>query len=262
MNKEQGYASVNGLKMYYEVYGKGKALLLLPGALSGIGTAFGKLIPLLAKDRKVIAVEFQGYGHTADIPERPLSYSQYTDDVIELLGVLNLPPSDIFGYSTGAGVALQVAIRRPELVRKLILASVSYKSSGRHPELKTLFNPEFMEHALKGSPYETEYLNTAVKPEDWFGLLAKVRAFEQEEQDWPADEIRNMKAPVLLIAGDADIIQPEHTLELYRLLGGGSLGELSMPASQLAILPGTMHTALTQRTDLLMAMIPGFLDPE
>lgn len=258
----KGYADVNGLKMYYEVYGEGKPLLLLPGALSGIGTAFGKLIPLLATERKVIAIEFQGYGHTADIPERPLSYEQLTDDVIELLGALNIPQADLFGYSTGAGVALQVAIRRPDLVRKLILASVSYKSSGRHPELETLFNPEFMEAALKGSPYETEYLNTASKPEYWPKLLAKVRAFEQQEQNWSAGEIRNIKAPALIIAGDADIIQPEHTLELYRLLGGGSLGELSMPASQLAILPGTMHTALTQRTDLLMAMIPGFLDPE
>jgi len=117
-----------------------------------------------------------------------------------------------------------------------------------------------MEQALKGSPYEAEYLRTAPNPENWSKQLAKVRAFEGQVQDWPADEIQQIKAPALVIAGDADIIQPEHTVALYRLLGGGSLGELSMPASQLAILPGTMHTALTQQTDLLMAMIPRFLE--
>jgi pimeloyl-ACP methyl ester carboxylesterase len=258
-NRTGNYADVNGLKMYYEVYGEGQPLLLLPGALSGIGTAFGKLIPLLAVERQVIAVEFQGYGHTTDIPERPLSYEQLTDDVIELLRILNISQTDIFGYSTGAGVALQVAIRRPDLVRKLILASVSYKSSGRHPDLKILFTPEVMMAALKGSPYEAEYLGTAARPEDWSGLIDKVRTFEQKVQDWSADEISRIKAPALLIAGDADIVQPAHVVALYKLLGGGSLGELSMPASQLAILPGTMHTALTQKTDLLMAMIPGFL---
>jgi pimeloyl-ACP methyl ester carboxylesterase len=260
MESHGKYADINGLKMYYEVYGDGKPLLLLPGALSGISTAFGKLIPLLATNRRVIAVEFQGYGHTTDIPERPLSYEQLTDDVIELLRVLNIPQTDILGYSTGAGVALQVAIHRPDLVRKLILASVSYKSSGRHLELKTLFSQEVMMAALKGSPYETEYMTTAERPGDWPGHIEKVRTFEQKVQDWSADEISRIKAPALIIAGDSDIIQPEHVLALYKLFGGGSLGELSMPGSQLAILPGTMHTALTQKTDLLMAMIPGFLD--
>lgn len=259
MQNHGNYADVNGLKMYYEVYGEGKPLLLLPGALSGISTAFGELIPLLAAERQVIAVEFQGYGHTADIPERPLSYEQFTDDIIELLRVLNIPQADIFGYSTGAGVALQVAMRRPDLIRKLILASVSYNSSGRHPDLKILFSETVMTEALKGSPYETAYLSTAPRPEDWHTQLAKVRAFEQEVQDWPEDDIRNIQAPALIIAGDADIVQPAHVMELYTLLGGGSLGELSMPASQLAILPGTMHTVLTQKTELLMAMIPGFL---
>ncbi|WP_316812570.1 alpha/beta hydrolase [Pedobacter heparinus] len=260
MENRGNYASINGLQLYYEIHGTGAPLLLLPGALSGIGTAFGKLIHLLAAKRQVIAVEFQGYGHTADIPERPLSYKQLANDIIELLHVLNIPKTDIFGYSTGAGVALLMAIRRPDVVRKLILASVSYNSLGRHPDLSTLFNPEFMAQGLKGSPYETEYLGTAPRPEDWPKQLAKVCAFEQEVQDWPAEEISAIIAPALIIAGDADIIQPEHTIALYKLFGGGSLGELSMPTSQLAILPGTMHSALTQKTDLLMAMIPDFLD--
>lgn len=252
------YANVNGLKLYYEVYGGGKPLLLLPGAVSGISTAFGNLIPLLAADRQVIALEFQGYGHTADIPERPLSYEQFADDVIELLQVLNIRQTAIFGYSTGAGVALQVAMRQPALVSKLILASVFYKSSGRHPALNEL-EKQLTAEGLKGTPYEAEYLCTASRPGDWSKHLAKVITFNQKALDWSAEDIRNIKAPALIIAGDVDIVQPEHVVELYKLLGGGGVGELGMPESQLAILPGTMHTLLTKRTDLLMAMIPGFL---
>ncbi|MBC9912563.1 alpha/beta fold hydrolase [Chitinophaga varians] len=252
------YANVNGLHMYYEVHGQGRPLFLLPGAVSGVGTAFGRLIPLLAADRQIIALEFQGYGHTADIPERPLSYEQWADDVIALTQVLDIQHADFFGYSTGAGVALQIAMRQPALVGKLILASCTFNSKGRHPQLsglESLLTPE----GLKGTPYETEYLQTAPQPQDWPKHLAKVTAFNKLIQDWPADDIRNIKAPALIIAGDADIVQPEHAVELYRLLGGGSLGELSMPASQLAILPGTMHTALTTKTELLMTMIPDFL---
>ncbi|RBL88351.1 alpha/beta fold hydrolase [Chitinophaga flava] len=252
------YAKVNGLEMYYEVHGQGKPLLLLPGAVSGVNTAFGNLIPLLATDRQVIALEFQGYGHTADIPERPLSYEQFADDVIDLLHMLNIREADIFGYSTGAGVALQIAMRQPALVSKLILASVTFNSSGRHPELiglEALLTTE----GMKGTPYEAEYLNTAPRPQDWPRHLEKVTAFNKRMQEWSADDIRKIKAPALIIAGDADIVRLEHVVELYKLLGGGSMGELSMPDSQLAILPGTMHTTLTKKTNLLMAMIPGFL---
>lgn len=252
------YAAINGLEMYHEVHGKGKPLLLLPGAVSGIDTAFGDLIPLLATDRQVIAVEFQGYGHTADIPERPLSYEQLADDIIALLHVLNIKQTAIFGYSTGAGVALQVALRQPTLVGKLILASVTYKSSGRHPALAEL-EKQLTADAMKGTIYEAEYLRTAPRPQDWPKHLAKVITFNQQVQDWPAEDIRSIKAPALIIAGDADIVQPGHVVELYRLFGGGGLGELGMCESQLAILPGTMHTALTKKTDLLMAMIPAFL---
>jgi pimeloyl-ACP methyl ester carboxylesterase len=253
------FAKVNGLNIYYEVYGKGMPLLLLPGAVSGINTAFGALIPLLAKQRQVIALEFQGYGHTADIPERPLSYEQFADDVIAFLNFMNIKQTDIFGYSTGAGVALVVTMRKPALVNKLILASGTYKSSGRHPqfnELAKLLNVETM----KGTPYESEYLSTAPRPEDWPKHLAKALTFNQEIQDWPEEDIQKIKVPALIIAGDADIVQPEHAVSLYKLLGGGGIGELSMPMSQLAILPGTMHTALTTKTDLLMAMIPDFLE--
>ncbi|SJZ43330.1 Pimeloyl-ACP methyl ester carboxylesterase [Chitinophaga eiseniae] len=258
VKNDGNYADVNGLKMYYEVHGQGRPLLLLPGAVSGVGTAFGCLIPLLAADRQVIAVEFQGYGHTADIPDRPLSFEQLADDVIALLQLLAIREADFFGYSTGAGVALQIAMRQPSLVGKLILASCTFNSSGRHPALSGLESLLTAE-GMKGTPYEAEYLSTAPRPEDWSGHLKKVAAFNKKIQEWPVDAIRNIQAPALIIAGDADIVQPEHAVALFRLLGGGSLGELSMPASRLAILPGTMHTALTTKTDLLMAIIPDFL---
>lgn len=252
------YGDVNGLKMYYEVHGQGRPLLLLPGAVSGVSTAFGRLIPLLAADRQVIALEFQGYGHTADIPERPLSYEQLADDVMALLRALHISEADFFGYSTGAGVALQIAMQQPALVGKLILASGTFNSSGRHPALGGLESLLTVD-GMKGTPYEAEYLHTAPRPQDWPKHLEKVSVFNKKEQDWHVDDIRRIQAPALIIAGDADIVQPEHAVELFRLLGGGSLGELSMPVSQLAILPGTMHTALTTKTDLLMAIIPGFL---
>ncbi|MBO9731445.1 MAG: alpha/beta hydrolase [Chitinophaga sp.] len=255
------YAHVNGLDMYYEIHGTGQPLLLLPGAVSGTGTAFGALIPLLSMHRQVIAVEFQGYGHTADIPDRPLSFEQFAADVIALLQTLHIEQADIFGYSTGAGVALLVAMQQPVLVRRLILASITWNSNGRHPGLRELEQLLTVE-AMQRTPYAAEYLSTAPRPQDWPLHLAKVTAFNQQPPNWSADEIRKITAPALIIAGDADIVRPGHVVELFRLLGGGGIGEFGLPASQLAILPGTMHTALTKKTDLLMAMIPAFLDAE
>src|ERR671935_3223680 len=119
------YASVNGLTMYYEVHGAGRPLVLLHGALSAIGTSFGKVLPSLAKTRQVIAVEQQAHGHTADI-DRPLTYEQMADDTAALLRHLEIGSADVYGYSLGGGVALQLAIRHPELVRKLVLVSASH----------------------------------------------------------------------------------------------------------------------------------------
>ena len=254
------YASLNGLELYYEIHGSGKPLLLLPGALSGIGTAFGEVIPLLAATRQVIAVEFQGYAHTADVPGRPLSWEQFADDILQLLDVLNITTTDILGYSTGASVALLVAIRKPSVVGKLVVMSARYNDSGRHPDLKHLFNPETMASLLKNSPYEAEYFAYAPRPEDWEVLLEKVRDMESRCLKISEAELRSISVKTLIITGDSDIVLPEHTLSLYRLLGGGSLGELAMPTVELAILPATMHTALMQKTDLLMAIIPPFLE--
>lgn len=253
------YTQVNGLNMYYEIHGEGQPLVLLHGALSAIGTSFGKLLPDLAKERQVIAVEMQGHGHTADI-DRPLRYEQLADDIAALLTQLGLEQADLFGWSLGADVALQAAIRHPEVVRKLVLASVTYNRDGLYPELLAGIENAKPEH-LAGTPFYEEYASIAPHPQDFPRLFAKQQQLDSEIQDWPVEDIRAIKAPALLIIGDADIVRPEHTVELFRLLGGGVAGDLAgLPRSQLAVLPGTTHVTLVDRAGWLVSMITQFLD--
>lgn len=253
------YTQVNGLNMYYEIHGEGQPLVLLHGALSAIGTSFGKLLPDLAKERQVIAVEMQGHGHTADI-DRPLRYEQLADDIAALLTQLGLEQADLFGWSLGAGVALQTAIRHPQVVRKLVLASVTYNRDGLYPELLAGIENAKPEH-LAGTPFYEEYASIAPHPQDFPRLFAKQQQLDSEIQDWPVEAIRAIKAPTLLIIGDADIVRPEHTVELFRLLGGGVAGDLAgLPRSQLAVLPGTTHVTLVDRAGWLVPMITQFLD--
>ena len=253
------YASVNGLNMYYEIHGVGQPLVLLHGAFSAIGTSFGNVLPELAKTRQVIAFEMQAHGHTADI-DRPLSMEQMADDTVAALQQLGIENADFFGYSMGAGIALQVAIRHPEVVRKLVLASVTYKLDGVHPGLMeglTEMRPEMM----YGSPWHEEYMRIAPRPEDFATLFAKKTQMDREIQDLPAEVIEAIDAPTLLIIGDSDIVRPEHAVEMFRLLGGGVMGDLTgLPKSQLAILPGTTHATLVERADWLVSMITAFLD--
>jgi pimeloyl-ACP methyl ester carboxylesterase len=254
-----GYAAVNGLNMYYEIHGAGLPLVLLHGAFSAIGTSFGALLPELAKTRQVIAFELQGHGRTADI-DRPLRLEEMADDTAAALQQLGIAQADIFGYSMGASVALQLAIRHPDAVRKLVLASVAYKLSGIHPGLMEGL-AEMKPEMMFGSPWHEEYMRIAPRPEDFATLFAKKTHMDRTIQDIPAETIAGITAPTLLIIGDSDIIRPEHAVELFRLLGGGVAGDLAgLPKSQLAILPGTTHVTLVQRADLLLAIIPPFLD--
>jgi len=259
-NFKDGYVSVNGLNMYYEIHGRGQPLVLLHGAFSAIGTSFGELLPRLSETRQVIAFELQAHGHTADI-DRPLSLEGMADDTATAIKQLRMERADIFGYSMGAGVALQVAIRHPDVIRKLVLASITYTMSGIHPGLmEGLGNmtPEMMH----GSPWHEEYLKIAPHPEDFARLFAKKTQMDRQLQDVPAESIRAIKAPTLLIIGDSDLVRPEHAVEMFRLLGGGVFGDTpaGLPNSQLAILPGTSHTMLASRTELLVPMITSFLD--
>jgi pimeloyl-ACP methyl ester carboxylesterase len=253
------YAEVNGLNMYYEIHGTGQPLVLLHGAFSAIGTSFGELLPSLAETQQVIAFEMQAHGRTADI-DRPLSIEQMADDTVAALRQLGIEEADIFGYSMGAGVALQIAIRHPEVVRKLVLASVTYNLSGVHPGLmEGLENmrPEDM----AGSPWYEEYTRIAPNPEDFATLFAKKTQMDREIQDLPAEAIEAIKAPTLLIIGDSDIVRPEHAVEMFRLLGGGVAGDIAgLPNPRLAVLPGTTHVTLVDRADWLVSMIGEFLD--
>ena len=257
------YAEVNGLSMYYEIHGTGEPLILLHGAYMTID-AMGEVVPELAKTRQVIAVELQGHGRTADI-DRPLSYEQMADDVAALVDHVGIEDTDIFGYSMGGGVALQVAIRHPDIVRKLVVASVSYTSDGMHPELLAMF-PTITPEVFAESPIEEAYLRIAPNPDDFPTLVAKLKRLDMEPYAWPPEDIQGISAPTLFIIGDSDAIRPEHAVELFRLLGGGVPGDLAgLPKSQLAVLPGTTHfvppgSAVLDRAGWLLPMIGEFLD--
>lgn len=252
------YASVNGLEMYYEMHGTGRPLVLLHGAYMTIG-AMGEIVPELAKTRQVIAVELQGHGRTADI-DRPLSYEPLAEDIATLLRHLDIEEADIFGYSMGGGVALQIALRHPRVVRKLVVASVYYNNDGSYPELI-----EVIEHitpeAFAGTPWREEYGRIAPNPEDFHTLVAKLKELDLTFAGWPPEDIQAIEAPTLVIIGDSDIVRPEHAVEMFRLLGGGVAGDLAgLPNSQLAVLPGTTHVGLVNRGDWLLSMIGEFLD--
>jgi pimeloyl-ACP methyl ester carboxylesterase len=224
----------------------------------------GEVVPGLAETRRVIAVELQGHGRTADV-DRPLTYEQMADDVAALIGHLGIEKADVFGYSMGGGVALQVAIRHPEVVRKLVVASASYTSDGMHPELLEMIltlTPE----VFAGSPIEEAYLRTAPNPKDFPTLVTKLKRLDMEPFAWPPEDIQGIAAPTLLIIGDSDAIRLEHAVEMFRLLGGGVMGDLTgLPKSQLAVLPGTTHfvppgSGVLNRADWLVSMIGEFLD--
>ena len=261
MTESTGYAPVNGLQMWYERHGEGRPLVLLHGNLSTIGVDFGGIILSLAKGRQVIGVEQQAHGHTADI-DRPLSIQQWADDTAALLGHLRIERADLFGYSSGSTVALQLAIEQPQLVGKLVLASASYRLDGLHPGLMDNIQELKPEH-LAGTPFEQDYAKVAPNPGDWPKLIEKITRMDADLPEWTADDIRNLAAPTMLIIGDSDIVKPEHAVEMFRLLGGGVIGDLAgLPRSRLAVLPGTTHVTLVQRADWLASMVGEFLDAE
>jgi pimeloyl-ACP methyl ester carboxylesterase len=256
-----GYAPVNGLQMWYEVHGSagGRPLVLLHGNLSTLGVDFGAMLPSLANGRQVIGLEQQAHGHTADI-DRPLSIRHWADDTAALLAHLGIGQADLFGYSSGSAVAFQLAVDHPELVGKLVLASFSYRLDGLHPGLMDNIGQLQPEH-LAGTPFEQDYARVAPNPGDWPKLIEKIKQMEHEVPEWSADDLRNLAAPAMLVIGDSDIVQPEHGVEMFRLLGGGVVGDLAgLPRARLAILPGTTHVTLVQRADWLSSMVGEFLD--
>jgi pimeloyl-ACP methyl ester carboxylesterase len=256
------YAFVNGLKMYYEVRGpqRGRPIVFLHGAFSNIESDFGKILPTIAKTRQVIAMEQQGHGRTADI-DRPLTYEQMADDVAELLRQLRITNADFVGYSMGGGIAMYVAVRHPELVHKLVFAGgASYDPDGFYPALlegEKKMTPD----AFVGTPWLRTYQRIAPNKGDWPKLVEKIKFLDLNWRGLSEDQVRSIKAPTMLIVGDADVVRPEHVVKMFQLLGGGVPGDLvGLPRSRLAVLPATTHVTLITRTAWLLSMIPEFLD--
>lgn len=256
-----GYLPVNGLEMYFEDHGEGgMPLVLIHGAFSAIGTSFGQLLPGLAQTRRVIALEMQGHGRTADI-DRPMTLEGMADDVAAALAQLGIDRADLCGYSMGGAVALRVAIRHPEVVRKLVLISVGYTLGGIHPGLMDGLG-EMQPEMMHGSMWHDEYMQIAPRPQDFNRFFAKKGEMDKGTKDIPAEAIRALTCPALLILGDSDLITPEHGAEMFRLFGGGRFGDSpeGLPDSQLAILPGTSHVSIVYRPELLLPIISPFLD--
>lgn len=253
------YATVNGLRMYYEVHGADAPLVLIPGGLCTIEACFGKVLPPLAKNRQVIAVELQAHGHTADV-DRPLTYGQMAEDVVALLRQLGIQRADFFGYSIGSGVALQLTLRHPDLVRKLALMAPAYDKSGFYPEVYANIE-KLKPEDFAGSLWLQAYNKAAPNPRQSPVLVDKIQQINREFVGWPAAAIQSIRAPTLVIIGDADVVRPEHSVELFRLLGGGVPGDLGgLPRSRLAVLPRTTHVTLIDRAEWLAPMITEFLN--
>jgi pimeloyl-ACP methyl ester carboxylesterase len=248
---------VNGMQMYYEVSGAGDPLIVLHGAYMNI-PSMGAIIPRLAKTHKVYAVELQGHGRTTDI-DRPITYPNLADDVAAFMNAIGLTRADVFGYSMGGQVGLQLAIRHPAKVNKLVAASVAYDLEGWQQAFKDAI-PQMTVEAIVQMPFAKDYPKLAANPKGFPELARKLIALEKEPMAWEND-VKAIKAPVLIIAGDADVATLEHSVALFRLLGGGVMGDMGkpLPASRLAVLPATSHTAVITQTDLLHALIEPFL---
>lgn len=253
---------VNGMQMYYETYGEGEGepLIVLHGAYMNIPT-MGEIVPMLAQDRQVIAIEFQGHGRTTDI-DRPITYPNLADDVAAFMDAIGIEKADVFGYSMGAAAGLQFAIRHPEKIDQLVAASVAFDIEGWQPAFRE-FIPQMAPEMFVGTPMEDEYRKLAADPEGFRALVEKLIALEHEPMAWEED-VKQLETPILIIAGDADVSTLEHNVELFRLLGGGGMGDMGvpLPASRLAILPATSHTAVITQPQLLHDLIDPFLKGE
>src|SRR5688572_700763 len=257
---ESGYTDVNGLKIYYEVHGSGRPIVLLHGSYMNIPLNWSQIIPLLAKDRKVIVAEMQGHGRTKDI-SRELSYEGMADDVSGLLKHLKVDSADVLGYSMGGGVAFQFAVRHPEQLRRLVILSGTYTHDGWWPEVEAMYST-FTADMFKGTPIQKQYDSLGNDPAHFPEFVKKVISIDLKPYDWSKD-VKKIQAPIFMAIGDADGIRYEHALELFRAKGGGKMGDIhGLPQSRLAIIPGTTHIGMMQRTDWLIPMITDFLDSD
>jgi pimeloyl-ACP methyl ester carboxylesterase len=254
-----GYAPVNGVNMYYEVHGSGEPVVLLHGAFMTITNNWAGWIGELSKTRKVIAVEMQGHGRTADVP-RDITYENLADDVAALLTYLKIPRADLIGYSMGGAVAMECAIRHPDKVRRAVIISSTFRSDGMVPEafeaIRRLTADDF-----KGSPIEAEYKKLSPTPDDFSKFVQRIVATASKGYDFGADNLKATTAPMFFIFGDADGVRLAHVAEMFRLKGGEIPGDMKpRSASRLAILPNTTHVTLMQRMPIIVPMVNDFLD--
>src|SRR5947208_171195 len=256
------YADVNGMKLHDGTAGTGGPLVLLPGGLGAL-EMFGHNLAALAKGRQVIAVDLQGHGRTADI-DRPLSVALMADDIAALIKHLGLASADVMGYSLGGGVALQTAIRHPEVVRKLVVVSTPFRRNAFYAEILAQQGQvgAAAAEAMKQTPMYQLYASIAPRPEDWPRLLGKIGETMKQDFDF-SKEISGIKATTLIVAGDADIFPPAHAVEMFGLLGGGQRDGgwdgSGRPKSRLAILPGLTHYTIFNAPALAATVTP-FLD--
>lgn len=254
-----GYAPVNGIKVYYEVYGEGKPLVLLHGAFYTIEMNWAQLIPELSKTRKVIAIEMQGHGHSP-FSDRELSISTLANDVEKVMDYLKIDSADVAGYSMGGSVAYQFAVQSSKRLRKLVIISSTYKTSGWLPIVNGAFEdfkPEFFDN----TPLKTGYDAVAPDKTKWRKYLEQMFVFAKLPFNVGDSNISKITAPVLIISGDNDGTDKVELMKTYQLLGGGVTGDLQpMPKSQLAIIPSQGHVSLMEQTRTLLTYMNSFLN--
>ena len=256
-----GYAWVNGLKMYYEIHGSGSGepLVLLHGSFMTITNNWTGWIGEFSKTRTVIAVEMQGHGRTADI-KRDFSYESLADDIAALLDYLTITQADLLGYSMGGGVAMQVAIRHPDKVSKVVSVSAFFRHDGVVKEALDAF-ATLTADAFTGSPIETEYKKLSPTPNEFPNFVKRVVAIQLKPYDFGANELKATKAPFLFIHGDADGVRLDHIAEMFRLKGDEIHGDLRQRSeSRLAVLPNTTHVTLMEKANAIIPMVNDFLD--
>jgi pimeloyl-ACP methyl ester carboxylesterase len=257
-----GYAAVNGVNYYYAIYGRGEPLLLLHGGLGQI-EMFGPNLARLAQSRQVIGVDLQGHGRTA-LGERKISLVDIGNDMAGVLKKLDYDKVDVLGYSMGGGVAFQLAVQHPQLVRRLVLVSTPYAQNGFYPEMlpQQAALGAAMAEQLKQTPMYRSYMAIAPHPEDFPKLLDQMGGYMREPYDWSA-EVKKLTMAVMLIFGDSDMFRPEHIIKFYQLLGGGlkdaGWQREHISQNRLAILPNVTHYEMGVAPQLIDAALP-FLD--
>ena len=253
-----GYAPVNGIKLYYEVYGSGQPIVLIHGAFMTIESNWSQMIPELSKTRKVIAIEMQGHGRTP-YSDRQLSQATMASDVAAVMDYLKIDSADVAGYSMGGAIAYKFAIQSPKRLKKLVIISATYKSTGWLPEINNafkMFKPEFFDN----SPLHTAYDAVAPDKTKWSSFISQMIAYAAEPFDFGDDNIAKISAPVLIIAGDNDGLDKTELVKTYKLLGGGVAADMGQTSkSQLAIVPGQSHVSLMAQTATILNYMSNFL---